>query len=135
MNEEVTKQDESTSDSPKCVFTGLSINNFGRLKDVGRNGIDGVNTLAGPVHRAGINQYNRLLDETRDALREAIGIGRVPSLPKGISDMIPDIAKMCIAEKVTAREAIRRQRNKIEAVMDGIHRARAERPSQAAFAY
>ena len=134
MNE-VTQKDGLTSDSPKCVFTGTPINKFGRLKDVGRNGIDGVNTLAGPVHRAGLNQYSHLLDETRDGLREEIGIGRVPSLPKGISNMIPDIAKMCIAEKITVRESIRRQRNKIEAVMGGIQRARTERPSQAAFAY
>jgi len=123
MNE-VTQKDELTSDVPKCIFTGLPINNFGSLKDARKSDIDGVHTLAGPVHKRAIAAYTCLLNEVRDSLREVAELRPIEAMPKGVSDMIPGICKTCIEDKIHPKEAVQRFRFQIATTMRDINRSK-----------
>jgi hypothetical protein len=136
MNE-VTQKDEPTSDKPKCIFTGRPINNLGSLKDAGRNGkedVDGVNTLGGPVHKSALAAYSCLLNEIRNALREVAELKAIETIPKGVSDMIPDVFKMCVAEKIHPKEAVQRFRFQIARTMKDTNRHKGP-VSEAAWAF
>lgn len=126
MNE-VTPKDELIQNEQTCIFTGRPIKNFGRLKDAGRHStkdVDGVRTLAGPVHKTAIAAYSSLLNEVREALRDVTEIGPINAIPKGISDMIPDVFKTCVEEKIHPKEAVQRFRFQIATTMRDINRSK-----------
>jgi hypothetical protein len=117
MNEAPLLNDELTSDNIRCVFTGLPITKFGGLKDVRKNGVDGVHTVFGPVHQAALRKQELLLNEVKEAIRKAIGISLLEAFPKKLSGMITRVGKRCVAENISVEEAIQGERDEIEAVI------------------